>query len=112
MDEMREIKLNVKVDTYKALQNYLKNELKMNKSDMEQLVSKLVEATVEKQLSENGLLETRIDKAVNQSMARLKSTKNWQLEKAVDEIIEKKVGERILEVVKERMQDLKINISK
>jgi chaperonin GroEL (HSP60 family) len=104
MEDLKEIKLRVKVDTYKELQNYLKNELKITKPEVEKLITKLCENVITQQLHE-GILENSIDNAVRESISRL-GKGGWRIEERVDKTVEEAVGKIIMNRVREQLTAL------
>jgi len=98
----------VSLDTYKALQNHIHNGLKISKEDMENMVEKMIDRIVIKKMNDDNFLRTCVDKSVNQSIARLQTNGHWNLEKRIDECIEKAIGEKILQRVRAQMTGIQV----
>jgi len=106
MDEVKEITLKVNMDTYKALQNYLHNELKITKVDIEEMLEKLIMRVLNEKLENEEFLSKSVDKTIKDSISRLANTNTWVLEKRIDSVVEKVVGEKIMERVREQLKGL------
>lgn len=114
MEELKDITLKVKLDTYKALQNYLNNELKMNKKDFEDLVEQKVESVLKKHLEEDGhgRLNGAIDRTITGLLSGYSSSRPYSsyLLERVNKAIEEQIGKVIRETVSLQLKELNLTI--
>ena len=112
----KEITLKIKLDSYKDLQNYLNNEMKITKPDVEAMVERFVEASITKHLNDNGTgnLNSAIDKSIKSVIAGYNSSRPYTkyIEERVNKVVEEAIGKRIRDIVSEQIAGLEINISK
>ena len=107
----KELILKVKVDSYKAISNYIHNELKITKQDVEDAMKKMLISTIVSQISDGKLqsvLGMYLERAVNDSVARLSKSGVWDINKNIDIAIEKAIGDKILQIVKEKLKNMNI----
>ena len=108
MDELKEITLKVNLDSYKALQNYLHNELAISKEDIEKMLEKLIGRIINNKIEDGEFLHKSVDKIVADSIYRLENSNTWQLEKRIDQYIEKAIGEKIMKRVREQLNGVNL----
>ena len=107
-EESRELILKVKIDSYKDLQNYLNNELKITKKDIEDMLDRLIERILENKISEPDFLFKHVDLAVQNAIRKLTDYKSWNLEKDVNRAIEKAISEKVMDIVRDQLKDTKL----
>lgn len=108
MEDLKEVSLKIKVDSYKDLQNYIHNELKLTKKDIEEMLEKLIVRVVENKLSDSVFLSNYVEKVVRESIGKLSKTQTWNIEINVNNAIEKVVGEQIMKSVREQVKNINI----
>jgi hypothetical protein len=112
----KEIVVKVKTDSYKDLQNFLNNEMKITKPDVEALIEKYVEAIVKKHLLEDGTgkFNSAIDRAIMSVIAGFSSSRPYTryIEEKVNKVVEEAIGKKIREIVAEQLSGININIFK
>jgi molecular chaperone DnaK (HSP70) len=110
-DGYKEIRLKVRVDSYKAISNCIHNELKLTKQDVEDMIAKLLSKVIENQLTTGQLkytLEKCVAETVRDSVARLGNSSRWNLNDQIDNAIDKAIGEKIREVVNEKLKNVNV----
>jgi hypothetical protein len=112
MSEYQNVTLRVKLDSYKDLQNFLHNELKLTKPDVEKLIEKFTSAIINEKLTNAEWIEKHIDrnvqKVVEDRISRLSSLSSWKINDKIDEAIQKCIGQYIINRVKEQMSNIKL----
>jgi hypothetical protein len=115
INELQEIKLMVKVDTYKALTNHIHNELKISKEDIAKMIDDSMIRIMEKRLIDSRVFERSVDDVVKRSIAKLVSSSTWNLESSINTAIQRAIGEQIMNTVRDQLKGISItpsNISK
>ena len=106
MEENKELKLIVKTNTYKEIANYLHNELKITRLEIE----KIIENYIERRFLDSEWMEyinNDIYKVVEKSIARLSTQKIWDIDHSIDNAIEKCLGQYIMKRIKEHLDKIK-----
>jgi hypothetical protein len=102
MEENKELKLIVKTNTYKEIANYLHNELKITRLEIE----KIIENYIERRFLDSEWMEyinNDIYKVVEKSIARLSSQRIWDIDNSIDAAIEKCLGQYIMKKINDKL---------
>ena len=107
-NKLNEVTLKIEVDSYKALQNYIHNELNLTKPDIEMMISKMIAPVIDKKLSVGTDITNSIDRVVSASIGRMSSGHSFNWDIAIDKAIKKAIGDTITNEVTERMKNINL----
>lgn len=107
-NELQDITLKVKVDTYKALTNYIHNELKITKEDIEKMINDATIRIINQKVEDPDFLYNYVQRTVNDHIRTLTNMKTWDIKSDVNRAIEKCVGELIMNTVREQLKGVNI----
>ena len=101
MEDSKEVKLIIKTNTYKEIANYLYNELKITRPEIE----KIIENYIEKRFSDKWAeyINDNTYKIVEKSIARLSSQRIWDIDNSIDAAIEKCLGQYIMKKINDKL---------
>jgi len=107
-NDSKVISLRVKVDSYKDLQNYLANELKLTKKDIEDMLEKLIKSVIDNKLDQPEFLRKCVERVITEKIANLLVTRKWNLHDDVNAAVTKVIGEKVIKEVKLQLTGINI----
>ena len=110
-EEYQEVKLVIKADSYKAVQQYLHNTLKLTKPDVEAIIAKNVESCLDSLIRNQSttfshMVERNIYDIVKRGIADLSKDSSWNLDARIREYINKEINHIINQAIADKCNPL------
>lgn len=109
----RAITLYVKPHSYNAVKNYIHNELKITKPDVENMVGQVTANVIAARLQEDDFLRSRVDKTIRNILMEAIAGRQtgWNLQNIVYQTIQQIFGKYIQDKVSEMILNKDINVN-